>query len=238
MSVTVVTVTNRIPTEPYYRYFSWWNSVKRFGVEPVVLGRQDFWHGLMTKPRLLRKWLREGKCSTDCMIFTDSWDVVFLDHPAEIEAKWKEIGSPWICGAEKNLFPPAEAKFWPECASPYRFLNSGVIISTPKTMLEVLEAMDLDSIPDDHQKPDGSNHHGNDQEELQKFFLSQKLPMLLDTEAKFVWNLCDVPKESYEVRDGKVFNKDTQTFPSIAHANGGAKEGEIFLDILQRFDLN
>jgi hypothetical protein len=238
MKVNVVTVTNRIPTEPYYRFHAWKGSLARYGVEPVVLGLGERWDGLVTKPRRLLKWLRGPGQGSDCMIFTDSWDVLFVKSPEQIAEEWKEMGRPWICGAERALFPPADTSVWPECTTPYRFLNSGAIVSSPEQMLAVLLAMDPDKLPDDHEKPDGTPFHSNDQEWLQQLFLKQPIPMVLDTECKLIWNLCDVPRESAHIHgDGSIRNADTGTWPGILHANGGAKEGPIFLEVLKLLNL-
>lgn len=55
MSIQVVTVSNRMPTEPYYHFGAFLKSLEKFGVQPVVLGWNQPWNGLMTKPRLLRQ---------------------------------------------------------------------------------------------------------------------------------------------------------------------------------------
>lgn len=239
MNVRVVTVTNRIPTEPYYRFCAWKNSLARFGVEPSVLGMDEPWHGLITKPRTLLRWLRSGACKdVDCLIFTDSWDVAFAASPLEIATEWSAIGRPWICGAERNLFPPADEKAWPESGTPYRFLNSGAIISTPSQMEELLTVMNPDALPGDYERPDGSHYHANDQETFQQLFLKQPIPMRLDTECRFVWNLCDVPPQSCRWEGDRPVNIETGTRPGILHANGGAKEKEIFLEALTRLNLN
>ncbi len=233
MTTTVVTVSNRIPTEPYYRMGAWKESLARYGATPVVLGMDERWDGLVSKPRHLLKWLKSHYAEMDCLIFTDSWDVLFVKSPDDIAKEWNDIGEPWICGAERALFPPADTSVWPQCSSPYRFLNSGAIISTPAAMLAVLETMNPDALPNDHQKEDGSMFHSNDQAWLQELFLRQPIPMLLDTECRFIWNLCDVPYESMRVNgEGEFFNVDTKSFPGILHANGDAKEKGIFLEAL------
>lgn len=238
MTTTVVTVSNRTPTESYYRMDAWRDSITRFGVAPVVIGMGEPWAGLVSKPRHLLKWLRSGACKSECLIFTDSWDVLFVKSPDAIAEEWRELGSPWICGAERALFPPGDESAWPQSGTPYRFLNSGAIISTPTDMLAVLEAMNPDALPDDHENPDGSHFHSNDQAWLQDLFLKQPIPMRLDTECRFIWNLCDVPPESARLYlNGAAENLETKTFPGILHANGGAKEGAIFLEVLKKLNL-
>lgn len=237
MTTTVVTVTNRIPTEPYYRYGAWKASLARYGVEPVVLGMDEPWAGLVSKPRHLLKWLRDNANSCDCLIFTDCWDVLFVQNPNDMAEDWVDIGMPWICGAERALFPPADERAWPQSSTPYRFLNSGAIISTPDAMLAVLEAMNPDALPDDHEVTPGVMFHSNDQAWLQELFLKQPIPMMLDTQCRFIWNLCDVPYESMRVNgEHEFFNVDTKSYPGILHANGGAKEGSIFLEALARLN--
>ncbi len=195
------------------------------------------WDGLVSKPRHLLRWLKHdfSFLDADCLMVVDSWDVLFVKSPDEIAKEWDAIGRPWICGAERNLFPPADTSAWPQCSSPYRFLNSGAIISTPKDMMAVLEAMNPDALPNDHQREDGSHHHQNDQQDYQQLFLKQPIPMLLDTECRFIWNLCDVHRDSADLL-GEVINLDTKTKPGIIHANGGSKEGEIFLEILKSLE--
>ncbi len=237
MTTTVVTVTNRIPTEPYYRFGAWKESLARFGEEPVVLGMDEPWAGLVSKPRHLLKWLRSGVCKSDCLVFCDSWDVLFIKSPDKIAAEWDTLGRPWICGAERALFPPGDESPWPKSGSPYRFLNSGAIISTPDDMRLVLEAMDPDALPDDHEVTPGVMFHSNDQAWLQALFLKQPIPMRLDTECRFIWNLCDVPTTSAGFFARGVHNLETNTYPGILHANGGAKEGVIFLEALKALNL-
>ncbi len=61
--------------------------------------------------------------------------------------------------------------------------------------------------------------------------------MQLDRHCKFIWNLCDVEESSCEEVEGGFYNLDTQTFPGIAHANGGSKQGAIFLSMLKSLGL-
>lgn len=237
MKVSIVTVSNRCPTEPYYHFGAMMGSFRRFGVEPTVLGMDEPWYGLVTKPRLLRKWLMDGKCDAECLIFVDAWDTVAIVHPDEIANDWDTYGRPWICGSEKALFPAGDESKWPTCASSYRFLNSGAIISTPEDMLKFLDAMAPDDLPNDHEREDGSQYHSNDQFFAQEVFLKQPFPMRLDTECRFIWNLCDVGKDEFEFDGARLRNKETGTFPMIAHANGGSKDKEPFVSLLQKLKL-
>lgn len=237
MKTTVVTISNRLPTESYYRFDAMMGSFRKHGVEPVVLGMDEPWYGLVTKPRTLLRWIQDGNCKSDCLIFVDAWDVVTTVHPDEIAAQWDQYGRPWICGSEKALFPAGDESKWPSCASSYRFLNSGAIISTPEQMFAVLGAMDPENLPNDHERKDGSQFHSNDQEWMQQIFLKQPIPMRLDTECRFIWNLCNVEKHEFEFEGDRLRNKETGTFPMIVHANGGSKDKDPFISLIRKLGL-
>lgn len=230
MNYSVVSVTNRIPdsSEPYYDYPSFMKSLQRFEVEPIILGMSAPWSGLLTKPRTLQRWLKSGQCNAECLLVVDTFDLIFLAHPSQIVDYWKCMGKTFIMGTERDLFPKdlSESDF-PKCASSYRFPNSGFIIASPEQMLHVLEAMDLPNLKDDYQNADMSWHHGNDQLEYQRVFLNQPVEMRLDTECRFVWNLCNVGRDEIELLpDGRIKNKETDSLPMVAHFNGGSKGTE------------
>jgi len=245
MTFQVITVTNSIPKEQYYCWAEFFKSLDKFGVKPTILGMGEPWGGLMTKPRTLRKYLRDGKSKAGCLIVVDSWDLVFAKDPAQIAREWRDIGAPWMAGGEKNLFPSGDESAYPSGA--FRFLNSGFIISTPEDMLAVLEDMNLDTIPDDHVDVNGNNVHPNDQEEYQKAFLRQPIPMVIDTEAKFVANLCGVKRENVEywswenpstgIKAKTIRMTETCNEPYALHLNGPAKTDGLQEPILHHLGL-
>lgn len=222
MSLQIVSVMNRIPSESYYFHDKFLASLYRHGVTPTILGYETPWGGLMTKPRTLRQWLKEGRCEASCLIVVDAWDLLFGAHPAAMEEQWEDIGKPWLIGGERNLFPAGKESAYPKCASTYRFPNSGFIISSPEDMLKVLEHMNLDSIPDDGVDP--NNLNPNDQFYYQQAFLDQPIPMRIDTECQLVWNLCGVDLSNFDFTGELIRNRETDTFPCVFHFNGGAKD--------------
>lgn len=244
-SFQIVTVTNRWPDEvAYFCHREWLKSLQRHNVQPEILGLGMEWKGLMSKPRVLRHWLTAGFCKAGCLIVCDSWDLVFAAHPDAIVAHWEAIGRPWLIGGERSLFPAGDEARYPKCASSHRFPNSGFIISTPGDMLKVLEHMNLDAIPDDGQDP--ANPCPNDQFYYQQAFLDQPIPMRVDTECQFVWNLCGVDASNLELYDvhmsdgpdhKRVFNRETHTFPTCIHFNGGSKTDGLQEPILKHLGL-
>lgn len=233
MSLTLLTITNRIPgpKEWYYRYNTWLQSIRRFGVEPVVLGMGEEWKGLMTKPRRLRQYLRDGKCSTDLLLVTDSYDVVFTAPPVEIEQRYREVWPelPVVFNAEKGIFPRTDlADKFPDPGTPWRYLNSGLMIGPPASILKMLEGMWLDDIHDDYKLPEGRWVNPNDQGHFQAAFVMQITPIVLDTHCRLFQTLseCDTPEFQIDTETGtthRVKNMVTGTIPLCIHANGSGK---------------
>lgn len=240
MRTALVTTANYWPDDsiPYYWHKDMMASLKKFGRNPIVLGAACSWLGLMTKPRLLKEWLDRNWQSFDCLIVFDAFDIIWARDPNEVVDDWHNMGRPFIIGGEKAIFPPEfDEKQFPECASPYRFPNSGFIICTPQDMVKTLEAMKMEEIVNEEVREDGSVHHGNDQREYIKLFLQQPVPMRIDTETKFVWNLCDSTPEEFDWSTPIPRNKHTGNCPATFHGNGSGKDPKVMLPILQHLGL-
>ena len=235
MNVEVITVVNRWPEADYYCHREFLKSLDRHGVKPTILGFGEPWGGLMTKPRLLKKYL-EAECDSDVIICADAFDAVFAKSPQVVAEEWLDSGGIWTAGAERTCFPDGSlAKKHPESPSSYRYLNSGFIISKPKDMLAVLESMNLDSIPDDGIDPD--NWHPNDQHYYMVEFLKQPIQMNLDTATRFAWNLCGVDGSNFDFTYAIPFNRETQNSPGVFHFNGGSKTDGMQERVLAHLQL-
>jgi hypothetical protein len=257
VSVTVVTVTSRIPDrsrEPYYRYNLWHDSLTSLGCQPVVLGMGEHWGGLLTKPRRLRDWLRSGACTTDYLIVTDSYDVVFVASPAEVIDRYEESQESDVIlfNAEKGLFPRGELeqRFLSLAHDDendssrvyaWKYLNSGFYLGPPSLILQLLESMWLDDIHDDYQRKDGGWTHPNDQGWYQTLFCAQPVPMTLDYRCEIVQcgSACSI--EEFDLTGPKVKNIVTGTEPLVFHFNGGSKnspeEGGIMHPMLRKWGM-
>jgi len=226
-SFTIVAVANKWSDAPYHIPQEWMSSIKRYGIEPVVLGLAQEWKGLMSKPRYLRQWLRDGHCRTECLIFTDAWDLVFCDHPRHIADLWDIKGRPYLMNAERSCFPRND---WSERfikgQSTFRYPNSGFIVASPQDHLKVLEAMNLESVPDDGQDPE--NWHPNDQEHFQRMFLDQPVKMVVDDKCEFCQTMHGVPEEILDFSGKVIRNTETNSYPLAVHFNGS--KDEVIMD--------
>lgn len=234
----VVCVSSRIPDRvrtPYYRFDLFLESLKRFAVVPTILGNGAIWSGLMSKPRLYRKWLREKQNQSDRLLVCDAWDVLFSDHPHGISDLCRAIygDDAVVFNGEKGCWPRSDlAEHFPDTGTPWRYLNSGVICGRAENILAILEAMDLEAIGVDHKRPDGTKSEPNDQGEFQRMFVAQPVKMVVDGRCELAQTYSACVPEEFEFANGKILNKVTMTYPGVHHCNGGSKE--MFTETIRR----
>lgn len=231
MNPLVVTVTSRIPDrarEPYYRYDKWLESMTRQGVVPKILGMGEPWHGLISKPKIMRDWLRTDPVGGDVIIWSDSYDVVFPYHPQEVidyyKTNWRDKSV--VYNAEKGLFPRNDlALSFDDPGTPWRYLNSGLIIGPANSILRILEWMPLDDTPGDYIESDtGRNINPNDQGWHQFAYSAQPIAMALDSGCQMFQTYSACGFDEFDLSGPKVMNRVTETCPMVHHFNGDSKD--------------
>lgn len=247
MITEVVTVCSHMPHQPYYHYTEFLKSLVVHNVGPTVLGFEEGWGGLITKPKRLRHYLRHV-CKADVVIACDCFDVIFLDHPDAIAEKWASLwpDKPIVFNAERNLFPRSDlAEFFPETGTPFRYLNSGFMIGRPNDLLDMIESIDWDALGEDRriEAPETIYYNGhipytgstaktyqpgeyytpNDQSEYQEIWTVKPVPMELDTKAELCLCAHGSEVDDFEWGD-RIRHRLTDTEPGVIHCNGGAKE--------------
>ncbi len=217
----ILTVSNKIPTAPYYCWKAFHESLKRFGFEAIVLGMGEHYGGLMTRPRKAREWLRANSTG-EVIIICDSWDIVFAASPKAIEDEFWRIsdGARLIWNAEKTFFPYDAALNFPDPGTPYRYLNSGFAVGPASAHLELLEALNLDFIPDDHKDEHGVQVNPFEQPLVQKAYCDQVIPMMLDSNVEICQCLHAVTPKELDFTYEQIRNTITNTFPMVFHMNG------------------
>lgn len=238
MKAQVVCVTNRRPTEPYYIFDKFISSLRRFSCKPVILGWEEPWYGLMTKPRLFRRWLRDKQNDSDIIIFCDAWDIVFAVNPINVFTAYKTyFDGKVVFNAEQNCFPRGDwASKFPDPGTPYRYPNCGFMIGSPQAFLTIVEGMNLDFITNDYQRPDGSWANPNDQEYYTQAFLNQPVPMVLDTNCEICQCCSGTSVEDFDFDGEQIKNRITNTTPGVFHFNGGSKN-DVMPKVLGKLGL-
>ncbi len=241
---TIVTVCTHFPTQDYFCLNEYFKSLK--GESVLVLdGHYTNYGGLASKPKGLYKAIKEELIITKYIIFTDCFDFVFAVAPSEIIEHFKKpIGynAPIIISAEKNCFPSDlkdEYDRLDNFGSPYKYLNSGMIIGETEAILKCLEAMDLANVPDDYfDEQKNCMIHPNDQFLWQQIFLKQPVKIELDYCQIFCNTLHSVQIDELEFNEGMgIVNKELGCYPMSFHLNGSAKTDGLREPILKHLTL-
>lgn len=227
----IITVSSHRPKEWYYCYDEFFRSIAKYGRSATVLGGDGSYKGLISKPKILKRHILGGGVKAKKILFADCWDILFLRDPNE--AVELAPDGAVIFNAEKNLFPFVAGDF-PDLGTPYRYLNSGFFIGDTEMILGLLEAMNLDAIPDDFRKPDGSMHHENDQEYFLKAYVFQLVPIVLDYAVKLCQTMHGIEESDANIlEDGQLLNTTTQNKPVAIHGNGGGKSTSMMQEVLR-----
>jgi len=238
MGYKIVTIASRIPTESYYTFTEHFTSLRGEGC--LILGSNPGeYGGLGSKPRLLYNAIKAGQIPESHIIFSDCFDLVFSCPPKEVFLKYLQFGTPFVISAEKNCFPDTfktEYDMLPSSGSPYKYLNSGMIVAETEAMLTVLESMDAKNIPNDYWNGQ-QMINPNDQEYYQKEFLKQPVPMALDTMQILSQTLHEVELDEFDFSEERVRNKTTNSYPCTFHFNGGSKTSGVREPILKHLGL-
>lgn len=236
----VVTVADKAPSEPYYTYHQFFASLRRYSVDPIVLGTgEGEYRGLASKPRLLKQAIESGLVTDEWMIFCDAFDVVFAAPPEHIANASRSIyGDRIVWNAERNCFPDASlAGKHPETPLSFRYLNSGFAVGPTADFLKLLRWMDADNLPVDHRDESGRMVHPNDQDYFMRAFLFGEMDMRLDSACHLCQTLCGVTADDLSIRGSKITNKETHSIPLAFHFNGPAKTAGLREPILAALEL-
>lgn len=144
-------------TDGFQRYLF---SAREYGIRPTVLGFGEKWKGGDNikhftgggwKINLLKTALEPYKEDKERVIlFTDGYDVMFLDTLDEIVGKFKLRGARVLFGAEAFCWPKEElADLYPEVKKGKRFLNSGLFMGYAQEIYELLKWKPIKDTEDD-----------------------------------------------------------------------------------------
>lgn len=205
MKFAVVTVASR-PTEGFQRFI---RSCAFFGHWPIVLGMHQKFRGFSDKSQMLKAWLKGGKYPSDVthILFVDSYDVVFGGSLAEIIERYEmDFPASIVFSAERGCWPDDRIRDdYPECKTPYRFLNSGGWISDIQSAIQLLNNITFDD--------------PSDQRLLTRLYLKGSHNMVLDTECHIFQCLYQAETD-LDYSGLNIVNLKTFSRPLIFHANG------------------
>ncbi|KAJ2954356.1 hypothetical protein O0L34_g2618 [Tuta absoluta] len=207
-------------------------SAKTYGIDVEVLGLGEKWkggdmnyQGGGQKINLLKQKLNEmmkDQANKDTIIlFTDSYDVMFLGDMNSILSKFRSFENTKVLfSAEQFCWPEAQLAFqYPKSDVPNRFLNSGGFIGYLPELAEIVNYKVIDDKQDD-------------QLYYTKIYLDKSLretlKISLDHYSAIFQNLngalSDVKLTTNATQDWPVIeNTVTKQIPLIVHGNGPSK---------------
>ncbi|XP_065219418.1 procollagen-lysine,2-oxoglutarate 5-dioxygenase-like [Planococcus citri] len=208
-----------------YRQFI--RSTKFYQIPIEVLGFGSEWKGGdmngpggAYKVNLLREAIKPYKDDKErIIIFTDSYDVLYLSPVQDIVSKFLSKDAGIVFSAEKWIWPSREMEAeYPDVKDGYRFLNSGGFIGYADLIYKLLDT-----------KPDINNAE-DDQLFYTSCYVNQELRDLLriklDHKAEIFQNLNGASGDIQLVPNGnklEIVNIKYNTKPLLLHGNGYSK---------------
>jgi hypothetical protein len=208
-----------VSTKQHINLERWKESAEIHGFKPIILGlheKKEYNDPIIgsakfgMKLRYLLEYLKK-KEANDIILFTDAWDVIIIDDSSKILKTYKSFRKDIVFGGEKGFCLPDFWNFYKyDFTKPFPFLNSGVIIGKAGTMKTLLEKYTEKDIKDSI----------DDQVLWRKIYLENKDKITIDYTAKLILNTSLTSKNDYIFKNNTFTYKETNTNPSIIHAQG------------------
>jgi len=228
MKINLITVS----TKKHPNLKKWKESAETHGFNPIILGlheKKQYNDPIIgsakfgMKLRYLLEYLKKREAN-DIILFTDAWDVLIIDDCSKILKTYKSFKKDIVFGGEKGFCLP---DFWNyfqyDFTKPFPFLNSGILIGKVGTIKNLLEKYTEKNIEDSV----------DDQVLWRKIYLENKDKIAIDFNAKLILNTSLTSKNDYIFKNNIFKYKETNTQPSIIHAQGPEILG--FKDYLELF---
>ena len=187
-------------------------SAAHWGIPLQVLGLGEPWRGFLHRLAVLRKFI-EDLADEQLVLCSDGYDAIYLQPAAVISERFQGFSSPVVFSAEMSFHAPgneAIADRYPESPTIYRYLNAGAFIGRCGPLKKILARVLADSRTDE------------DQSLLSRYFLDHPGEISLDYRAElFVTTSNRQYDDDLESRDGRLFNRQTGTWPCLLHTPGG-----------------
>lgn len=202
------------------------NSAKHFGIEvfPYAIPNWIYDGWFTIKIRHMLEALK--LVDSEHVLYTDGRDAFFTGPMDEILDKYKSMGSPpLLISAAIKPFNSGWQEHWddkfyayyPDTGTPYRFPNNGGYIAERAYIIDIFERMSL--YEDKWGSDDAITWHEARLEGWPQYEI--------DSSCK-IFQTCDdgAALPDLEVRNGRLYNKTTDSHPCIFHYNGGFSSPE------------
>ena len=199
------------PTEEMARSKAWLYlaSAKKFGAEPKLYGVGSTYYRGEVPMRLdgQIEFLKQYVDEYTHVLFSDAWDVIFTAPLAEIVEKYTAFGRPecLIGGAIQNLNAHPDNKYdeYFDMTKPYPYATTAMYIAEIPYVIDRFSRMDKSCTHD--QTP---------------AFIGGWIEGWFRPEIDYQCFLFQDKTDNCELRNGRVYNTKTGTWPSMLHVSG------------------
>lgn len=213
----------------------------------VLVCEEENYKGHWVKDNLLRNYLMQVDDS-EIILFTDGYDSVLLSGEDELLDKFYSAKTDLLFSAETICFPVKSlSSLYPDTGSSFRYLNSGGFIGKASLIKEMLDKQ----VVIEEQEFIWSNQYAWTLRYLQntgKMKIDSKCELFytfyVNVSASLLPDQKDNDPEVYsklfnewfqknfDLRNGRIFSKITNTWPCNAHFNGTSKSFlKYYMDI-------
>ena len=154
------------------------------------------------------------------VMFIDAADVMMLCGPDELMERWTAFNHPWVYNAEVNIWPPNSftPEEYPTPPGVFRYINGGAYLG------------ELEHVAGWYNK---WTNFGKDPivcEKSDQHWMAERMvkhypeAIILDQNCEVFQCGCGArvgPEPAIQISPGKVYNRLTDTYPVVIHANGG-----------------
>jgi len=194
-------------------------DIKNIGINVDWKGTDMSGPGGGMKANLLKEYVNTLP-DNDIVLFTDAYDVFYIDNLETITERYLDFGCKVLFSAELYCYPDNSlAEQFPISETPYRYLNSGTFIGEVGELKKMFASAD---VADD----------GDDQLYYQKLFLSNQFDIKLDYEG-YIFQTHE--EKLHKSITGQLYNPQTNCCSCIYHGNGGDNTKENFNKLYDLF---
>ncbi len=181
-------------------------SMDKYGIDYEIIN--CVWQGFFTKVNEAYKYCKKH-LDLDYILLVDAHDVIFVNTMEIIKKKIKCYYDEYDCifSVEKACWPDVNlADKYPECNTPWRYLNSGSYLFKPKKLIEYVDANPIEIGIDD-------------QLYFTKMYLGKTLKCKLDIQCEIFQSIAFESEGDFSIK-GKLYNNLTGSSPIVLHGNG------------------
>ena len=140
--------------EPLERFIQ---SCNNYGLKYKILGLNEEWRGGNMaegtgggmKLNLLKEEIKDYK-KDDIILFSDSYDVIFLSGEEEIMTKYNKFNTDIVFAGEKNCWPDKSMEDIFKHSGLYKYINSGGFIGKVEEIRKLIDLDLLDTYDDQY----------------------------------------------------------------------------------------